>query len=428
MSTKRCYYETLEVERNADDSKLKAAFRKLAMKWHPDKNPGDATSEVRFKEINEAYEVLKDGDKRAAYDRFGHAAFEQGMGGGGPGFGAGFASSFSDIFEDLFGMAGQRGRGGGRERGADLRYNMEITLEEAFLGKTAQIEIPVSVTCESCSGTGAKAGTKPKTCSMCGGAGRVRQAQGFFTLERTCPGCQGRGQMIEDPCPSCSGSGPGDARAHAVGQYSARRRRRHPHPAGRRRRGRRPRRAVRAISTFSCRWRAHQFFQRDGADLHCRVPISMVTAALGGEFEVPTIDKGKTKVKIPSGTQSGRRFRIASKGMPVLRSRQTGDMYVQVVVETPQNLTKKQQELLAEFEKLSSGATQPEAAGFFTKVKDFFGTPRQLYGAAMRGHHRLDRLIARSRPIRLYDYFLTLPPQSRSRLVATCLCNRPCVR
>ena len=164
MSTKRCYYETLEVERNADDGKLKAAFRKLAMKWHPDKNPGDATSEVRFKEINEAYEVLKDGEKRAAYDRYGHAAFEQGMGGGGPGFGAGFASSFSDIFEDLFGMAGQRGRGGGRERGADLRYNMEITLEEAFQGKTAQIEIPVSVTCEPCSGTGAKAGTKPKTC------------------------------------------------------------------------------------------------------------------------------------------------------------------------------------------------------------------------------------------------------------------------
>src|SRR5438046_2954304 len=172
MSTKRCYYETLEVDRTADESKLKAAFRKLAMKWHPDENPGDAPSEVRFKEINEAYEVLKDGDKRAAYDRFGHAAFEQGMGGGGPGFGAGFASSFSDIFEDLFGMGGQRGRGGGRERGADLRYNMEITLEEAFLGKTAQIEIPVSVTCESCSGTGAKAGTKPKTCSMCGGAGR----------------------------------------------------------------------------------------------------------------------------------------------------------------------------------------------------------------------------------------------------------------
>ncbi len=371
MSTKRCYYETLEVERTADEPKLKAAFRKLAMKWHPDKNPGDASSEVRFKEINEAYEVLKDGDKRAAYDRFGHAAFEQG--GGGPGFGAGFASSFSDIFEDLFGMAGQRGRGGGRERGADLRYNMEITLEEAFLGKTAQIEIPVSVTCESCSGTGAKAGTKPKTCSMCGGQGRVRQAQGFFTLERTCPGCQGRGQMIEDPCPSCVGSGRVTReRALSVNipqgvEDGTRIRLAGEGEAGVR--GGPPGDLYIFLSLAT-----HQFFQRDSADLHCRVPISMVTAALGGEFEVPTIDKGKTKVKVPSGTQSGRRFRIASKGMPVLRSRQTGDMYVQVVVETPQNLTKKQQELLAEFEKLSSGATQPEAAGFFTKVKDFFGT------------------------------------------------------
>src|ERR1700728_950570 len=352
MSTKRCYYETLEVERTADESKLKSAFRKLAMKWHPDKNPGDASSEVRFKEINEAYEVLKDGDKRAAYDRFGHAAFEQG-GGGGPGFGAGFASSFSDIFEDLFGMAGQRGRGGGRERGADLRYNMEITLEEAFLGKTAQIEIPVSVTCESCSGTGAKAGTKPKTCSMCGG--------------------QGRGEMIEDPCPSCVGSGrvtrernlsvnipqgvEDGTRIRLAGEGEAGVR---GGPSG-------------DLYIFLS-LAAHQFFQRDGADLHCRVPISMVAASLGGEFEVPTIDKGKSKVKIPAGTQYGRRFRIASKGMPVLRSRQTADMYVQVVVETPQNLTKKQQELLAEFEKLSSGATQPETAGFFAKVKDFFGS------------------------------------------------------
>jgi molecular chaperone DnaJ len=373
MSTKRCYYETLEVERDADDNKLKAAFRKLAMKWHPDRNPGDAASEIRFKEINEAYEVLKDSDKRAAYDRYGHAAFEQGggFGGAGPGFGAGFASSFSDIFEDLFGMAGQRGRGGGRERGADLRYNMEITLEEAYLGKTAKIEIPVSVTCESCSGTGAKAGSKPKNCSSCGGAGRIRQAQGFFTLERTCPGCQGRGQMIEDACPSCSGSGrvtrertlqvnipqgvEDGTRIRLAGEGEAGFR---GGPAG-------------DLYIFLS-LTAHEFFQRDGADLHCRVPISMVTAALGGEFDVPTIDKAKTKVKIPAGTQTGRRFRIASKGMPVLRSRQTGDMYVQVVVETPQSLTKKQQELLAEFEKLSSGATQPESSGFFTKVKDFF--------------------------------------------------------
>ncbi len=378
MSTKRCYYETLEVERTVDDGTLKTAFRKLAMKWHPDKNQGDPQSEVRFKEIAEAYEVLKDGDKRAAYDRYGHAAFEQGHGGGtgGTGFGAGFASSFSDIFEDLFGMAGQRGgggRSGGRERGQDLRYNMEITLEDAFLGKTAQIEIPVAVTCESCSGTGAKAGTKPKACSTCGGAGRVRQAQGFFTLERTCPGCQGRGQMIEDPCPSCSGQGRVErertlsvnipqgvedgTRIRLAGEGEAGA---HGGPAG-------------DLYIFLS-LATHEFFQRDGADLHCRVPISMVAAALGGEFEVPTIDKGQTKVKVPSGTQSGRRFRISSKGMPVLRSRQMGDMYVQVVVETPQNLTKKQQELLSEFEKLSSGATQPEAAGFFTKVKDFFGT------------------------------------------------------
>src|SRR2546422_2953198 len=345
---KRCYYETLEVDRNADESKLKAAFRKLAMKWHPDKNPGDAASEMRFKEINEAYEVLKDGDKRAAYDRFGHAAFEQGMGGGGgPGFGAGFASSFSDIFEDLFGMAGQRGRGG-RERGADLRYNMEITLEEAFLGKTAKIEIPVSVTCESCSGTGARAGTKPKSCSMCGGAGRVRQAQGFFTLERTCPGCQGRGQMIEDACPGCSGSGrvtrdrtlsvnipqgvEDGTRIRLAGEGEAGVR------------GGPPGDLYNLLPLAQ-----HQTFHSDGADLHCRVPISMVSAALGGEFEVPTIDGGKTRVKVPEGTQSGRRFRLHGKGMPVLRSKQTGDMYVQVMVETPQKLTKRQRDLLNEF-------------------------------------------------------------------------------
>jgi molecular chaperone DnaJ len=364
----------LEVERGIDDAGLKSAFRKLAMKWHPDKNPGDPSCEHRFKEISEAYEVLKDGNKRAAYDRYGHAAFEQGNGAGAHGFGAGFASSFSDIFEDLFGMAGRGGGGrGGRERGADLRYNMEITLEEAFLGKTAQINIPVAVTCEECSGTGAKAGTKPKICPTCAGAGRVRQAQGFFTLERTCPSCHGRGQSIESPCPSCSGQGRvtkdrslsvnipqgvedgtrirlgGEGEAGVQGG-----------PAG-------------DLYIFLS-MASHQFFQRDGADLHCRVPVSMVTAAMGGEFEVPTIDKSKTKVKVPSGTQSGRRFRIPGKGMPVLRSRQTGDMYVQVVVETPQNLTKKQKDLLAEFEKLSSGETQPEAAGFFKMVKDFFGT------------------------------------------------------
>jgi molecular chaperone DnaJ len=374
MSGKRCYYETLEVERSADDSGLKTAFRKLAMKWHPDRNPGDQTSEVKFKEINEAYEVLKDPQKRAAYDRFGHAAFEQGSGGGAQqGFGADFGSAFSDIFEGIFGMSGGgRGRTGGRERGADLRYNMEISLEEAFSGKTAQVNIPASVTCEGCSGTGAKAGTKPKACATCGGAGRVRQSQGFFTLERTCPGCQGRGQTIEDPCGSCAGSGrttrerslsvnipagvEDGTRIRLAGEGEAGAR---GGPSG-------------DLYIFLS-LTPHVFFQRDGADLHCRVPISMVTAALGAELDVPTIDKGKAKLKIPAGAQSGRRFRIGSKGMPVLRSRQTGDMYVQVVVETPQNLTKKQKELLAEFDRLSSGDTHPESSGFFTKVKDFFG-------------------------------------------------------
>jgi molecular chaperone DnaJ len=295
------------------------------------------------------------------------------MGGGARGFGNDFGSAFSDIFEGIFGMAGAQRNAGGRERGADLRYNMEITLEDAFSGKTAEIRIPASVTCEACSGSGAKAGSKPKVCTTCGGAGRIRHAQGFFTLERTCPGCHGRGQVIDNPCTACTGSGrvtrertlsvnipqgvEDGTRIRLAGEGEAGVR------------GGPPGDLYIFLSLAS-----HEFFQRDGADLHCRVPISMVTAALGGEFEVPTIDKGQAKVKVSAGTQSGRRFRIASKGMPVLRARQTGDMYVQVVVETPQNLTKKQKELLAEFDKLSSGATHPEAAGFFAKVKDFFGS------------------------------------------------------
>ena len=364
---KRCYYEVLEVERSVKDGELKTAFRKLAMKWHPDRNPGDKDCEHRFKEINEAYEVLKDADKRAAYDRFGHAAFEQGGGGGG--FSADFGSAFSDLFEGIFGMGGARGRRDGRERGADLRYNMEISLEEAYRGKTAQVRLPTSVSCESCSGTGAKAGSRPKTCPHCNGAGRLRHAQGFFTLERTCPGCQGRGQVIDDPCPSCTGSGrvtrertlsvnipagvEDGTRIRLAGEGEAGVR---GGPAG-------------DLYIFLSLG-AHAFFQRDGADLHCRVPISMVQAALGGEFEAPTIDGGKTRVKVPEGTQSGRRFRLQGKGMPVLRSRQVGDMYVQIVVETPQKLTKKQRELLAEFERLSSRETHPESTGFFGKVKD----------------------------------------------------------
>ena len=368
--SKRDYYEVLGVTRTCTEVELKAAFRKLAMQHHPDRNPGDKDCEHRFKEINEAYDVLKDGDKRAAYDRYGHAAFEQGgMGAGG--FSADFGSAFADIFEGIFGMPGGRARSSsGRERGSDLRYNMEITLDDAYLGKTAQIRIPTSVTCEACSGSGAKAGSKPKTCATCGGMGRVRHAQGFFTLERTCPMCQGRGQVIEDPCKSCGGAGrvtrertlsvnipagvEDGTRIRLAGEGEAGVR------------GGPPGDLYIFLSLTP-----HEFFQRDGADLHCRVPISMVTAALGGDFEVPSIDGGKAKVKVPSGTQTGRRFRLTGKGMPVLRTKQTGDMYVQVSVETPQNLSKRQRELLTEFEKLSSEQTQPESTGFFGRVKEF---------------------------------------------------------
>ncbi|MFZ1089521.1 MAG: molecular chaperone DnaJ [Xanthobacteraceae bacterium] len=372
---KRCFYEVLGVERSADEGGLKSAFRKLAMKWHPDRNPGDKNCEARFKEINEAYEILKDPDKRAAYDRFGHAAFEHGGPGGPAGFGADFGSAFSDLFEGIFGMGAGRGRSG-RERGADLRYNMEIRLEEAYSGKTAHVRIPTSVTCESCSGSGAKAGTRPKACPTCGGQGRIRHAQGFFTLERTCPNCQGRGQVIDNPCQACSGSGrvtrertlsvnippsvEDGTRIRLAGEGEA---------------------GVRGGPTgdlyIFLSISGHPFFQREGADLHCRVPISMVTAALGGEFEVPTIDGTNTRVKVPEGTQSGRRFRVQAKGMPVLRSKQAGDMYIQVLVETPQKLTKRQRELLSEFERLSSRDTQPESSGFFGKVKEFLGRSGQ---------------------------------------------------
>jgi molecular chaperone DnaJ len=367
---KRCYYESLSVERTATDIDIKAAFRKQAMQCHPDRNPGDHSAEHRFKEINEAYEILKDPDKRAAYDRYGHAAFEQGMGGGAAGFGAEFGTTFSDLFEGIFGMSGARGRGTGRERGADLRYNMEIALTEAYAGKNAQVRIPTSVTCEACSGSGAKAGTKPKTCAMCGGQGRVRHAQGFFTLERTCPNCHCHGQSIDSPCASCAGSGrvtrertlsvnipagvEDGTRIRLAGEGEAGVR------------GGPPGDLYIFLSIGS-----HPFFQREGADLHCRVPVSMVTAAMGGDCEVPTIDGGKTKVKVPEGTQSGRRFRLQGKGMPVLRARQNGDMYVQVLVETPQKLTKKQRDLLAEFDRLSSTETHPESAGFLGKVKEF---------------------------------------------------------
>ena len=369
------FYETLGVQKGADEKELKAAFRKLAMQFHPDRNPGDDACEHKFKEINEAYETLKDPQKRAAYDRFGHAAFENG-GMGAQGFGAnGFAAGgFSDIFEDIFGdmMGGRRQRSsGGRERGADLRYNMEITLEEAYTGKTAQIRVPASISCTDCSGSGAKPGTQPVTCSMCSGSGRVRAAQGFFSIERTCPQCQGRGQTIKDPCPKCNGQGrvveerslsvnipagiDDGTRIRLAGEGEAGLR---GGPAG-------------DLYIFLS-VKPHELFQRDGADLYCKVPISMTTAALGGAFEVTTLDGSQTRVKVPDGSQNGRQFRLKGKGMPVLRQPNVGDLYIQVAVETPQNLSRRQRELLEEFEKLSSQENSPQSSGFFSRMKDFF--------------------------------------------------------
>jgi molecular chaperone DnaJ len=373
---KRDYYEVLGVEKTCSDGELKVAFRKLAMQWHPDRNNGNPDAETRFKEINEAYDTLKDPQKRAAYDRFGHAAFENGMGAGPQGFGSDFSEFMTDIFDTFFGEqrggGGGRQRGpGGRERGADLRYNLDITLEEAFTGKTASITIPASVTCEACSGSGAKAGAKPKQCPTCGGYGRVRATQGFFSIERTCPACHGRGEIIDNPCDACSGGGrvrrertlsvnipagvEDGTRIRLAGEGEAGLR---GGPAG-------------DLYIFLS-LKPHAFFQRDGADLFCRVPISMTMAALGGEIEVPTLEGTEAKVKIPEGTQGGKQFRLKHKGMPVLRQRDLGDLYIQVVVETPQNLTRRQRELLQEFEQESSKETHPESAGFFARVKDFF--------------------------------------------------------
>ncbi|HEV2605959.1 MAG TPA: molecular chaperone DnaJ [Microvirga sp.] len=369
--SKRDYYEVLGVEKTASEAELKSAFRKLAMKYHPDKNPGDKDAEVQFKEINEAYQTLSDAQKRAAYDRFGHAAFANG-GAGGPGFDANFSDFMSDIFENFFGDGRSRARGaGGRERGADLRYNLEISLEEAFHGKTATITIPTSISCEACSGTGAKPGSKPKACPTCAGYGRVRAQQGFFSIERTCPNCHGRGETIDDPCGQCGGAGrttrertlsvnvpagvEDGTRIRLAGEGESGLR---GGPAG-------------DLYIFVA-LKPHTFFQRDGADLFCRVPISMVTAALGGEFTVPTLDNSDAKVKVPEGTQSGKQFRLRHKGMPVLRSRDVGDLYIQVVVETPQKLTKRQRELLMEFDGECSKENHPESSGFFSRVKEFF--------------------------------------------------------
>jgi molecular chaperone DnaJ len=366
------FYEILGVTRDADDKTVKSAFRKLAMRYHPDRNPGDHTSEIKFKEVSAAYECLKDPQKRAAYDRFGHAAFENGGQPGG--FSGDFTASMSDIFDNIFGdfMGGRRGTSrSGRERGADLRYNMDIGLEEAYVGKTAEIEVPTKVVCKTCTGTGSKPGSSPKVCATCDGAGRVRAAQGFFSIERTCPTCQGRGEVISDPCPECNGAGRAtENRTLSVNIPAGIEDGTRIRLAGEGEAGLRGGPAGDLYIFLSIR--PHEFFQRDGADIFCRVPISMTTAALGGEFQVPTIDGGKTKVKVPDGTQTGKQFRLKGKGMPVLRSTRVGEMYIQVVIETPRNLTRKQRDLLEAFEKASSAENNPESAGFFTRVRDFF--------------------------------------------------------
>jgi molecular chaperone DnaJ len=374
---KRDLYETLGVAKTADEKELKSAFRKLAMKYHPDKNPGDAESEKNFKEINQAYETLKDPQKRAAYDRYGHAAFEQGGmgGGGGAGMGAGGAG-FSDIFEDIFGemMGGGRQRqrsSGGRERGADLRYNMEISLEEAYAGKTAQIRVPTSITCDVCSGSGAKPGTKPTTCGTCQGSGRVRAAQGFFSIERTCPTCQGRGTIIPDPCTKCHGQGRvTEERSLSVNIPAGIEDGTRIRLSGEGEAGLRGGPSGDLYIFLSVK--PHEFYQRDGADLYCSVPISMTTATLGGKFDVQTLDGTKSRVTVPEGTQAGKQFRLKGKGMPVLRSTQVGDLYIQIQIETPQKLTKRQRELLEEFAEISSKDNNPESAGFFARMKEFF--------------------------------------------------------
>ncbi len=375
--SKADYYELLGASKSASDKELKSAFRKMAMKHHPDRNPDDAAAEAKFKEINEAYEVLKDPQKRAAYDQYGHAAFEQGGGFGGGGFGGG-AGGFSDIFEGIFGEmmgggAGRRGdgaRSGGRERGADLRYNMEVSLEDAYNGKSAEISVPTAVSCDTCSGSGAKPGSSPVTCNTCGGVGRVRASQGFFSVERTCPECQGRGEAISDRCNDCSGQG----RVTKERTLSV------DIPAGiedgvRIRLGSEGEAGARGGPSgdlyIFLSIQPHEFFQRDGADLFCKIPISMATAALGGQFEVACLDSTKSRVKVPEGTQTGKQFRLRGKGMPIMRSSDIGDLYIQVVTETPQKLSKRQRELLEEFEQISSEDNSPESTGFFTRMKRF---------------------------------------------------------
>ncbi len=379
---KRDFYDVLGVDRGASADEIKKAYRKKAKEYHPDRNADDPQAEARFKEVSEAYDALKDPQRKAAYDRFGHAAFDGGMGGGGGprpggmggGMGGGpdFASAFSDVFEDLFGdFVG--GRGGGRQRasrGSDLRYNMRITLQDAYAGARKSIRVPSLSACAACNGTGAEGGAEPVTCPTCSGMGKVRAQQGFFTVERTCPTCNGSGQIVKNPCKVCAGAG----RVEKERTLSVN------IPAGVETGTR-----IRLSGEGEAGLRGgpsgdlyifievaeHPIFHRDGVNLHCRVPVSMAKAALGGEIEVPTIDGGRSRVKVPAGSQSGRLMRLRGKGMPALRGAGQGDMMIEVAVETPVNLTAKQKELLEEFERLSAD-NNPESSGFFDRVKSFW--------------------------------------------------------
>lgn len=376
--SKRDYYEVLGVSKGANADEIKKAYRQKAKELHPDRNSDNPNAEAQFKEANEAYEVLKNAEKKAAYDRFGHAAFEGGMGGGGkPGGGfqgqGDFASAFSDVFDDLFGdiMGGRRGGGGRRAvRGSDLRYNLRVSLEDAYRGMQKTIQVPTAVVCDTCHGSGAEGGTEPTACPTCSGMGKVRASQGFFTVEKTCPTCSGLGQIIQNPCKSCSGAGRIEkdrslsvnipagvetgTRIRLAGEGEAGLR---GGPAG-------------DLYIF-IEVAEHPLFQRDGTVLFCRVPVSMTSAAIGGDIEVPTIDGGRSRVKIPAGSQSGRQMRLRGKGMPSLRGGSTGDMLIELAVETPVNLTAKQKDLLLEFAKLSE-ENNPESSGFLKKMKSFW--------------------------------------------------------
>ena len=375
---KRDFYEILGVSRGASPDEIKKAYRGKAKELHPDRNADNPKAEAQFKEANEAYEVLKDADKKAAYDRYGHAAFEGGMPGGGarggqPGQGD-FASAFSDVFDDLFGdiMGGGRGGRGGQRaaRGADLRYNLRVTLEEAHQGLQKTINVPTAVQCGTCQGTGAEGGSEPQTCPTCSGMGKVRAQQGFFTVERTCPTCSGAGQIIKNPCNSCGGAG----RIKKERSLSVN------IPAGvetgtRIRLGGEGEAGMRGGPAgdlyIFIEVDDHPLFQREAEHLFCRVPVSFAAAALGGDIEVPTIDGGRSRVKVPAGSQSGKQMRLRGKGMPMLRGGGHGDMYIELAVETPVNLTSRQRELIREFDKLSEN-NNPETSGFFKKVKTFW--------------------------------------------------------